>query len=117
MKKSRCSRENNIENRINNYETLKQLLDENGHGSFDFIFIDADKTNYMNDHQLAVELIRSDGLIAIDNTLWHGKVIDLSDTNEDTIAIREINHFVRDDQRVDISFLRFGDGTTLCRKK
>jgi len=98
-------------------ETLKKLLEENGPGSFDFIFIDADKSNYMNYYQLAIELVRSNGLIAIDNTLWSGRVIDLSDTTEDTIAIRQINDFVRDDQRVDISFLRLGDGTTLCRKK
>jgi predicted O-methyltransferase YrrM len=98
-------------------ETLKTLLEENGPGSFDFIFIDADKLNYMNYYQLAIELVRSNGLIAIDNTLWVGRVIDSSDTTEDTIAIRQINDFVRDDQRVDISFLRLGDGTTLCRKK
>ncbi|UJR18028.1 hypothetical protein I4U23_004929 [Adineta vaga] len=98
-------------------ESLKQLLKENGPGSFDFVFIDADKTNYLNYYQLAMELVRSNGLIAIDNTLWDGKVIDESDTNENTVAIRQINDFVRDDQRVDISFLRLGDGTTLCRKK
>ncbi len=98
-------------------ETLKQLLEENGPGSFDFVFIDADKINYLNYYQLAVELVRSNGLIVIDNTLWYGKVVDQSDTSDDTKAIREINDFVRDDQRVDISFLRLGDGTTLCRKK
>ncbi len=98
-------------------ETLKKLLEENGPGSFDFIFIDADKTNYLNYYQLAVELVRSNGLIAIDNTLWSGRVIDQSDTSESTKAIREVNDFVRDDQRVDVSFLRLGDGTTLCRKK
>jgi O-methyltransferase len=73
--------------------------------------------NYLNYYQLAVELVRSNGLIVIDNTLWGGKVVDQSDTSKDAIAIREINDFVRDDQRVDISFLRLGDGTTLCRKK
>ncbi|UJR17519.1 hypothetical protein I4U23_004414 [Adineta vaga] len=98
-------------------ESLKQLLKENGPGSFDFVFIDADKTNYLNYYQLAMELVRSNGLIAIDNTLWDGKVIDESDTSESTVAIRQINDFVRDDQRIDISFLRLGDGTTLCRKK
>jgi O-methyltransferase len=98
-------------------ETLKKLLEENGPGSFDFVFIDADKTNYMKYYELAIELVRSNGLIAIDNTLWYGRVIDPSNTTDDTIAIRQINDFVRDDQRVDISFLRLGDGTTLCRKK
>lgn len=68
-------------------------------------------------YELAFELVRSNGLIAVDNTLWHGDVIDSSDTSENTVAIRQINDFIRDDQRVDISFLRLGDGTTLCRKK
>ncbi len=98
-------------------DTLKKLLEENGSGSFDFVFIDADKTNYMNYYQLAVELVRSNGLIAIDNTLWVGRVADQSDTSEHTLAVRQVNDFVRDDQRVDISFLRLSDGTTLCRKK
>ncbi|CAF1144912.1 unnamed protein product [Rotaria sp. Silwood1] len=98
-------------------ETLKKLLEENGYGSFDFIFIDADKTNYLHYYQLAIELVRSNGLIAIDNTLWYGKVVDQSDTTKETIAIRQINDFICNDQRVDISLLRFGDGTTLCRKK
>jgi O-methyltransferase len=98
-------------------DTLKKLLEENGPGSFDFVFIDADKPNYLNYYQLAIELLRPNGLIAIDNTLWYGKVINESDTSEETVAIRQINDFVRDDQRVDISFLRLGDGTTLCRKK
>ena len=64
-----------------------------------------------------MELIRPNGLIAIDNTLLHGKVLDPSNTDENALAIRQINDFIRDDQRVDISFLRLGDGTTLCRKK
>ncbi|CAF2824487.1 unnamed protein product [Rotaria sp. Silwood2] len=98
-------------------ETLKKLLEENGSGSFDFIFIDADKTNYLHYYQLAIELVRSNGLIAIDNTLWCGKVIDQSDTTKETVAIRQINDFIWNDQRVDISLLRLGDGTTLCRKK
>jgi O-methyltransferase len=71
----------------------------------------------MKYYELAIELVRSNGLIAIDNTLWYGRVIDPSNTTDDTIAIRQINDFVRDDQRVDISLLRLGDGTTFCRKK
>ncbi|CAF1493368.1 unnamed protein product [Adineta steineri] len=98
-------------------DTLKTLLEENGPGSFDFIFIDADKPNYLNYYELALELVRSNGLIALDNTLWHGNVVIESGTGANTVAIRQINDFVRDDQRVGISFLRLGDGTTLCRKK
>jgi len=98
-------------------ETLKKLLEEYGPGSFDFVFIDADKTGYMKYYELALQLIRTNGLIALDNTLQHGNVIDQSNTNENVVAIRELNDFIRDDQRVDISFLRLGDGTTFCRKK
>lgn len=98
-------------------ETLEKLLEENGPGSFDFVFIDADKSNYLNYYKLAIELIRPNGLIAVDNTLWDGRVTDESDTSEHTVAIRQINDFIRDDQRIDVSFLRLGDGTTLCRKK
>ena len=98
-------------------ETLKTLLQDEGKDSFDFIFIDADKGNSLEYYQLAMELIRPGGLIAIDNTLWKGRVIDLDDTSENTEAIRKINDVVRDDQRIALSFLRLGDGTTLCRKK
>lgn len=98
-------------------DTLQALLEENGPGSFDFVFIDADKVNYLKYYELALQLIRSNGIIAIDNTLWDGQVLDESDTSDMTVAIRQVNDFVRDDQRVDISFLRLGDGTTLCRKK
>ncbi len=107
----------NFKTDIQDKITLKNLFEENDSGSFDFIFIDADKINYLNYYQLAIELVHSNGLIAIDNTLWDGKVVNPSDTSENTVAIRQINDFVRDDQRVDISFLRLGDGTTLCRKK
>ena len=93
------------------------MLEENGPNSFDFVFIDADKINYLNYYQIAIELVRSNGLIAIDNTLWGSSVINQSDTSESTTAIRQINDFIRDDPRIDISFLRVGDGLTLCRKK
>lgn len=88
-------------------ETLKKLLEEYGPGSFDFVFIDADKTGYMKYYELALQLIRTNGLIALDNTLQHGNVIDQSNTNENVVAIRELNDFIRDDQRVDISFFTF----------
>ncbi|CAM4790803.1 unnamed protein product [Rotaria magnacalcarata] len=68
-------------------------------------------------YNLSMRLLRSNGLIAVDNTLWNGHVVDETDTSAQTVAIRKTNDFIRDDQRVDISFLRLGDGTTLCRKK
>ncbi|CAF1658799.1 unnamed protein product [Rotaria magnacalcarata] len=98
-------------------ETLEKLIEEYGEGSFDFIFIDADKINYLEYYNLSMRLLRSNGLIAVDNTLWNGHVVDETDTSAQTVAIRKTNDFIRDDQRVDISFLRLGDGTTLCRKK
>jgi len=98
-------------------ETLTNLLEKYGPNSFDFIFIDADKESYLQYYELSVQLVRPNGLIAIDNTLWNGRVLDENDTTSQTMAIRQINDFVKNDQRVDISFLRLGDGTTLCRKK
>jgi predicted O-methyltransferase YrrM len=98
-------------------ETLTNLLEKYGPNSFDFIFIDADKENYLQYYELSVQLVRSNGLIAIDNTLWSGRVLDENDTTIETMAIRQINDLIKNDQRVDISFLRLGDGTTLCRKK
>ncbi|CAF3814699.1 unnamed protein product [Rotaria magnacalcarata] len=98
-------------------QTLEKLIEEHGDGSFDFIFIDADKVNYLRCYELSIRLVRSNGLIVIDNTLWHGLVLDQTDTSAVTMAIRQLNDFIKNDQRVDISFLRLGDGTTLCRKK
>ena len=98
-------------------EVLNSLLQQYGPDSFDFIFIDADKANYPRYYELSVQLIRPNGLIAIDNTLWCGRVLNENDTTAETVAIRRTNELVKNDKRVDISFLRLGDGTTLCRKK
>lgn len=62
-------------------------------------------------------MIRRNGVLAIDNTLWNGRVFDENDQTIETKAIRETNQLAKNDQRIDISFLRLGDGTTLCRKK
>ncbi|CAF3441953.1 unnamed protein product [Rotaria socialis] len=98
-------------------QILEKLIEEHGDGSFDFIFIDADKVNYLRCYELSIRLVRSNGLIVIDNTLWHGLVLNQTDKSAVTMAIRQLNDLIRNDQRVDISFLRLGDGTTLCRKK
>jgi O-methyltransferase len=98
-------------------ETLNELIEKYGPNSFDFIFIDADKANYPQYYELSVQLIHPNGLIAIDNTLWNGRVLNDEDKTIETMAIRETNELVKNDKRVDISFLRLGDGTTLCRKK
>ena len=93
-------------------ETLKTLK-----GKFDFAFIDADKTNYQNYYERCLKLIRRGGLIAIDNTLWHGSVIDRKDRTADTRAIRAFNKKLSVDRRVDISLVPIGDGLTLAFKR
>ena len=98
-------------------ETLTDLLEHGGANSFDFVFIDGDKANYVRYYELSLQLVRPNGLIAIDKTLWNGRVLDEGDTSVETMAIRKTNELVKNDPRVDISFLRLGDGTTFCRKK
>ncbi len=88
---------------------------EGRRGSFDFAFIDADKENYDHYYEAALELVRIGGVIAIDNVLWSGAVIDPKKQDADTKALRALNRKLRDDQRVDISMLPLGDGLTLAR--
>jgi O-methyltransferase len=85
-------------------------------GSFDYAFIDADKGNYDAYYEKCLELVRRGGLIAIDNTLWDGKVADPAATDEDTVAIRALNAKLFTDSRVSLSLLPFADGLTLARK-
>ncbi len=98
-------------------ETLDELLKGGGKGSFDFSFIDADKTSYEVYYERSLALLRQGGLVAIDNTLWDGAVIDPARNDEDTAAIRAINSKIRQDSRVDMVLLPVGDGLTLARKK
>ena len=97
-------------------ETLQALLAGGGKGTFDFAFIDADKSNYQSYFDSAVELIRPGGLIAVDNVLWHGRVIDPAEQDRDTLAVREFNRKLHIDARVEISLVPMGDGLTLARK-
>lgn len=93
-------------------ETLKSLK-----GSFDFAFIDADKTNYRNYYERCLKLVRRGGLIAIDNTLWYGQVADPRVRDADTRAIRAFNRRIHRDRRVDLALLPVGDGLTLALKR
>jgi O-methyltransferase len=93
-------------------DTLKTLPA----GSFDYAFIDADKSNYDAYYEKCLQLVRRGGLIAIDNTLWDGKVADPGVTDADTVAIRALNAKLFSDKRVSLSFLPFADGLTLARK-
>jgi caffeoyl-CoA O-methyltransferase len=96
--------------------TLDTLIAEGQGGSFDFAFIDADKVNYANYYERAMVLVRPGGLIAIDNVLWGGKVIDASKTDADTEAIRAFNRQLHADERVSLSLVPLGDGLTLACK-
>ena len=97
-------------------ETLDALLATGGAGRYDFAFIDADKTNYLAYYERILKLLRQGGLMAIDNTLWSGKVAELAVGDADTVALRALNDFVHHDARVEMSLLPVGDGLTLVRK-
>ena len=96
--------------------TLDELIESGKAGSFDFAFIDADKVNYLGYYERALTLVRSGGLIAVDNTLWGGQVIDKKSKSEDTQAIRRFNDRLYSDSRVQLSLLPIGDGLTLALK-
>jgi predicted O-methyltransferase YrrM len=95
-------------------ESLKNLNDSKQ--KFDLVFIDADKENYKNYFNHSVDLVDKDGLIVIDNVLWHGEVADFNKQDKLTISIREFNSYVNKDQRVENLILPVGDGLSVCRK-
>lgn len=97
-------------------QTLDGLIGAGGAGSFDFAFIDADKTSYEAYYERALTLIRVGGLIAIDNTLWEGRVADPTARDADTQAIRDFNRHLRDDGRVQQCLVPIGDGLSLAIK-
>ncbi len=98
-------------------ETLDRLLASGQANSFDFAFIDADKGNYWNYFNRALQLVRPNGLIAIDNVLWSGRVADKQDQDKITNTIREFNAALYQDDRVMLSILPIADGLTLAVKK
>jgi len=85
--------------------------------TFDFAFIDADKSNYKIYYEEILKRLRPNGLILIDNVLWSGQVIDSGDQTEDTVAIRELNDFIAKDTRVEAVMIAVADGLTVVRKK
>ena len=97
-------------------KTLDQLLSEGKQGTYDFAFIDADKIEYQGYFDKSLELLRIGGLIAIDNVLWGGSVIDDSIQDSSTKAIRKFNKKLYQDERVSISMVPIGDGLTLACK-
>jgi predicted O-methyltransferase YrrM len=98
-------------------ETLAGLVASGETGSFDLAFLDADKRGLDGYYEQSLELVRPGGLIAVDNTLWHGRVVDPDDTEASTEAIRAFNRKLRDDGRVSLSLVPIGDGVTLARKR
>lgn len=98
-------------------DTLSSLIEEGESGTFDFAFIDADKSNYAGYYERCLELLRRGGLLAVDNTLWSGAVIDQADESADTEAIRRLNRIIHEDERVFPSLLPIGDGLTLALKR
>ena len=98
-------------------DTLASLEADGQGETFDFAFIDADKKNYDSYYEACLRLLRSGGLIVVDNALWGGQVMDPAFQDADTIAIRSLNEKIRDDERVDASLLSVGDGVYLARKR
>jgi len=98
-------------------DSLNQLIEENHSSSFDFIFIDADKGNYKNYYEISLELLSNDGIIIFDNVLWSGAVADESDQSKNTLALRELNKMLFNDNRIDLTMIPVGDGLTIVRKK
>ncbi len=114
-------RETGVEDRIDlrlapALDTLQALVTDGQAGTFDFAFIDADKGNYSNYYECALRLLRPGGLIAADNTLWKGTVVDPDDHSEDTVAIREFNRKLHADPRITLTLVPLGDGLTLAYK-
>ena len=92
-------------------ETLEELKNN----KFDMIFIDADKMNYKEYYERSLKLVNKNGLIIVDNVLWHGEVADENNLNKYTVNIRKFNEYVSNDKRVEQVIIPLGDGMTVCR--
>ena len=97
--------------------TLDALIDNGDGGTFDLAFIDADKTGYDTYYEKCLTLMRPGGVILLDNMLWQGRVADPSDRGEDTVALRNLNEKIGEDDRVDSCLVSIGDGVMMARKK
>lgn len=98
-------------------ETLDAMIAAGEEASYDFAFVDADKTGYAGYYERLLTLLRPGGLVAIDNVLWSGQVADESFTDPDTTALRALNAALATDERVSVVLLPVGDGLTLARKR
>ena len=95
-------------------DTINDLKKNNN--KFDMVFIDADKENYKNYYEQSIELLNKDGLIIIDNVLWHGEVADETKNDNFTKNMRNFNIYVHNDSRTEQIIIPIGDGLTICRK-
>ena len=95
-------------------ETLEEFTNDNL--KFDIIFIDADKNNYKKYYDKVIQMTKKDGLIIIDNVLWHGEVADEENNKKFTNIIRDFNTYVKNDKRTEQIILPLGDGLTICSK-
>jgi caffeoyl-CoA O-methyltransferase len=98
-------------------ESLGALIDEGEGGTFDYAFIDADKTGYDTYYELCLKLLRPGGVLLIDNMLWSGKVADPDETSEDTVALRALAAKIHADPRVEMTLVTIGDGLTVALKR
>jgi predicted O-methyltransferase YrrM len=97
--------------------TLEERLAAGEAGRYDFAFIDADKPAYDTYYELLLQLLRPGGLMALDNTLWSGAVLNAEEREPNTVALRALNDKLHRDERIDLSLLPVGDGVTLARKR
>ena len=95
-------------------ETLTDIKKENKF--FDLVFIDADKDNYKEYYDRSLDLVKKEGLIIVDNVLWHGEVADEKNNEKFTNIIRNFNEHVKNDKNSDQIIIPIGDGLTVCRK-
>ena len=93
-------------------ETLMNIRNK----KFDLVFIDADKMNYQKYYEISLDLLKREGLVIIDNVLWHGEVVDKRINDKFTNNIRELNSFISKDKRIEKVIVPFGDGMSVCRK-
>ena len=97
--------------------TIEQLLNNGEANTFDFVFIDADKNNYINYYEKSLTLLRTGGLIAVDNVLWSGQVADPQNQENLTRSIRQFNDYLTQDDRITLSLVPIADGLTLAVKR
>ncbi|KAI4330066.1 hypothetical protein MLD38_028374 [Melastoma candidum] len=98
-------------------DTLKSLIRDGEASSYDFAFVDAEKRMTEDYFEILLQLVRTGGVIVVDNVLWHGKVADLEVNDKKTLSIRNFNRRLREDDRISLSMVPIGDGMTICRKR